>query len=254
MVWWLLRGSKQMKIMKAKDYDAMSDKACMKVIDTIKQLNNPVLGLATGSTPEGLYACLINAHKKNQVHFDKVTTFNLDEYIGLSSEDTNSYHYYMTENFFKHIDLPVERANVPKGNTGNAAQECADYEQLIHNAGYVDLQILGLGVNGHIAFNEPDTPFDSRTQVVNLTESTRDANARFFDSMADVPTQAITMGLETIMESKEIVLLVSGSKKGDALANLIHGDVTETLPASILQKHPNVTIIADEGALSKVYA
>ena len=240
-----------MEIIKTKDYDEMSKQACVKVIETIEEMHQPVLGLATGSTPEGLYKCLIDAYKRNKVHFDKVTTFNLDEYIGLSPEDKNSYHYYMNENFFKHIDLPADQANVPKGNTGNASQACEDYEQLIREAGHIDLQILGLGVNGHIAFNEPHTPFNSRTQVVDLTESTKDANARFFESMDDVPTQAITMGLESIMESREIILLVSGFKKAAALAELIHGKKTESLPASILKNHPNVTIIADEEALSK---
>lgn len=240
-----------MEIIKTKDYDAMSEKACLKVVDTIRELDHPVLGLATGSTPEGLYKCLIKAYQDKQVHFDKVTTFNLDEYIGLSPEDENSYHYYMNEKLFKKIGLPAEQANVPKGNTGDAEEACQDYEALIRGAGHIDLQILGLGVNGHIAFNEPHTPFNSRTQVVDLTPSTRDANARFFDSMVDVPTQAITMGIESIMESKEIILLASGEKKAEAVARMIHGDVSETFPASVLQRHPNVTIIADEEALSK---
>lgn len=241
-----------MEVIKTKDYEAMSEKACTIVKDAIKTKDHPVLGLATGSTPEGLYERLIQTYKTGQVSFEKVTTFNLDEYIGLSPEDENSYHYYMKEKFFKHIDLPIEQSNVPKGDTGDAGHACKDYEALIRDAGHVDLQILGLGVNGHIAFNEPGTPFDSRTQVVDLTQSTRDANARFFDSMDDVPTQAITMGIESIMESKEIILLASGMKKADAVAKLINGDVSEAFPASILQKHPNVTVIADEEALSKV--
>src|SRR5699024_2443329 len=150
-----------MKIIKTKDYDAMSEKACVKVTETIGRLEHPVIGLATGSTPEGLYECLIKAYNQGKVHFDKVTTFNLDEYIGLSSEDKNSYHYYMNENFFKHVDIPSGQTNVPKGNTGNAQQACADYEKAISDAGHVDLQILGIGENGHIAFNEPHTPFNS---------------------------------------------------------------------------------------------
>ncbi|HLQ71077.1 MAG TPA: glucosamine-6-phosphate deaminase [Bacillota bacterium] len=241
-----------MKRIKTKDYDEMSKRACRKVIEAIERSDQPVLGLATGSTPEGLYDCLIEAYKKGHVHFGNVTTFNLDEYIGLSPDDENSYHYYMNEKFFKHVGLPTSQTNVPKGNTGDNKRACEDYEALIRDAGYVDLQILGIGENGHIAFNEPGTPFESRTQVVDLTESTKNANARFFDSIEDVPTKAITMGLKSIMESKEIVLLASGVKKADAMAKLIHGDVSEAFPASILRNHPNVTIIADEDALSKV--
>lgn len=240
-----------MEIIKVKDYDAMSVKACEKVNETIKNIEHPVLGLATGSTPEGMYQRLIEAYQKNDIDFEAVTTFNLDEYLGLSEENVNSYHYYMQENFFRHIDIPGQQTNVPEGDTGDASKACTDYEELIRDAGYVDLQILGLGENGHIAFNEPHTDFKSRTHVVDLTESTRSANARFFDSMEDVPKKAITMGLESILESKEIMLLASGSKKADAVARLINGDVSEAFPASILQKHAHVTIVADEAALAK---
>lgn len=240
-----------MEVINVKDYETMSREVCGKIVDTVKLLETPVLGLATGSTPEGLYQCLIEAYQNNDVHFNHTTTFNLDEYIGLSQEDRNSYHRYMRENLFQFIDIPTGQTNIPNGNTGNAKKACADYEALIREAGYVDLQLLGIGENGHIAFNEPGASFNSRTHVVGLTESTRQANARFFDSLEDVPTQAITMGLGSIMESKEIVLLASGSKKADAVARLINGDVTEALPASILQRHSNVTIIADEAALAK---
>ncbi|RYG74381.1 glucosamine-6-phosphate deaminase [Lentibacillus lipolyticus] len=241
-----------MEIIQTPNYDVMSQRACDLLIETVQQSERPVLGLATGSTPEGLYKQLIEQYESGKVTFKQATTFNLDEYVGLTADDPNSYRYYMDNKLFHHIDLPDDRAFLPKGDASNPEQECRTYETMIQNAGQVDLQVLGLGLNGHIGFNEPGTPFDSRTHVVELDETTRQANARFFASIDDVPTRAITMGINTIMESKKIVLLVSGEKKADAVKQLVNGEVTEEFPASILQKHENVVLIGDEEALSKL--
>ncbi|SET09209.1 glucosamine-6-phosphate deaminase [Oceanobacillus limi] len=241
-----------MRIINVKDYHDMSEKASSLLLDVIENNEHPVLGLATGSTPEGLYEQLIAKNKEKVVSFQNTTTFNLDEYVGLDANDSNSYRYFMNEKLFNHIDIPLENTHVPNGVAENSEVECKEYEQAIQNADRVDVQVLGLGLNGHIGFNEPGTSFSSRTHVVELDESTRKANARFFESLEEVPTQAITMGIDTIMESKEIVLLVSGENKAEALKQLVHGEITEDFPASILQKHKNVTIIADKAASTKL--
>ncbi|RKQ32517.1 glucosamine-6-phosphate deaminase [Oceanobacillus halophilus] len=242
-----------MNIIKVKDYQEMSNRASMHLAEKIQKLDKPVIGLATGSTPEGMYQNLIEKNNKGELSFKDVTTFNLDEYVGLEKEDPNSYYFYMMDKFFNHIDVPKANVHLPNGAADDLEKECRDYEKLISDAGYVDVQVLGIGGNGHIAFNEPGTPFSSRTHVIDLDESTREANARFFNSMEEVPKQAITMGIETIMESKEIILLISGEKKADALARLIENEETsEDFPASVLRKHENVTIIADEAAMAKV--
>ncbi|UJL45354.1 glucosamine-6-phosphate deaminase [Virgibacillus sp. NKC19-16] len=241
-----------MEMIKVKNYEEMSEKVCSLLINRIQHLENPVLGLATGSTPEGLYQNLIEKNKQPEVSFENVSTFNLDEYVGLEKTDPNSYHYYMHQKLFKHIDIKSKNAHLPNGMAGDLQKECRDYEDLIRKAQSVDVQILGLGLNGHIGFNEPGTPFSSRTHVVELDESTREANARFFDSMNDVPTKAITMGIKTIMESKSIILLVSGEGKAEAVARLLNGEVSEDFPASILQNHEHVTIVGDEAALGRV--
>ncbi|HLR52098.1 MAG TPA: glucosamine-6-phosphate deaminase [Candidatus Avamphibacillus sp.] len=241
-----------MNIIKVKNYEDMSEKACELIVDKLKKLEQPVLGLATGSTPEGFYDRLIDTYKEGNISFENTTTFNLDEYVGLSKDDSQSYHYYMNERLFKHINIKEENAHVPKGDTENLEEECKRYEQLIQDAGGVDLQLLGLGTNGHIAFNEPGSSFQSRTQVVDLTESTIQANSRFFERKEDVPTKAVSMGIGSILESDEIVMLVSGESKAEALAQMINGEITEDCPATALQNHNNVTVIADEAALKKV--
>lgn len=241
-----------MKIIKVKDYQEMSEVAAKRVINKVKEIDQPILGLATGSTPEGLYQNLIEANKNNDVSFKDVTTFNLDEYIGLSSDDPNSYNHFMEEKLFKHIDIDRKNTHLPNGVATDIEKECADYEALIKESGKINLQILGLGTNGHIAFNEPGTSFSSRTQETALVEATIEANSRFFDKKEDVPTHAITMGIESIMESEEIILLASGKNKAEAIKQLVEGEVTEDFPASILQKHPNATIIIDEDAASEL--
>ncbi|WP_121640163.1 glucosamine-6-phosphate deaminase [Virgibacillus sp. Bac330] len=237
-----------MELMKVRNYEELSERVGEMVIEKVNALEKPVLGLATGSTPEGLYEYLINQYKAEKVSFEHVVTFNLDEYVGLEKEDINSYNYYMNEKLFKHIGIPAHQTYLPNGNALDLNEEAINYEKRIKQAGNIDLQILGLGLNGHIGFNEPGTPFTSRTHIVQLDESTRQANARFFISLDEVPTQAITMGIETIMESEQIVLLVSGEGKAGALKRVVNGEVSEEFPASILQKHNNVIIIADEAA------
>lgn len=241
-----------MEIISVKDYKEMSEKACELVMETISSLEQPVLGLATGSTPEGLYHSMIQKNKEDRISFKNVVTFNLDEYVGLKSDNPNSYRYYMDDKLFNYIDIKKENTHVPNGIAEDIVNESSVYEELIQNYGSIDLQILGIGLNGHIGFNEPGTSFTSRTHIVELDESTRQANARFFDSIDDVPTQALTMGIGTIMDSKKIVLLVSGENKADTVERLVSGEVSEDFPASILKEHADVTIIADEAALSKV--
>jgi len=239
-----------MKIVKVSDYQEMSEWAGKQVVQKVNELSKPILGLATGSTPEGLYQYLIDAYKNEEVSFKNVTTFNLDEYIGLDSDDPNSYRYFMNEKLFNHIDIDPSNVHLPNGVADDLEKECKDYEAAIKEVGAIDLQILGLGVNGHIAFNEPGTSFESRTQITDLVEETIEANSRFFDNKEDVPTQAITMGIKTIMESKEIILLASGENKAQAVKQLIEGEVTESFPASILHHHPQVTIVIDQAAAS----
>lgn len=241
-----------MEIIKVKDYEEMSEKAANIVVEDMKNLERPVIGFATGSTPIGLYSCLVKKYQQKEVSFKNATTFNLDEYVGLPKENKNSYHYYMQENLFQHIDVRPENVHIPNGMAKDLEQECMTYDRLI-SKNKIDIQILGLGLNGHIGFNEPGTSFKSRTHIVKLDQSTRKANARFFQSIDEVPTEAITMGIETIMESKKLLLLVSGKEKADALARLLGtSDISEEFPASILRQHNDVTVIADEEALKKI--
>lgn len=241
-----------MKIVRTNNYEEMSKLAAKMVISTIK--NNPklTLGLATGSTPINLYKEMIQDHQKNGTSYRDIHTVNLDEYIGLSKVHPSSYYFFMKSQLFDHIDIPAENINIPSGTSENLEEECEQYEQIIRQLGGIDLQILGIGPNGHIAFNEPGTSFESRTHIVSLTESTIQANSRFFEAIDQVPTKAISMGLKTIFESKEIILLASGASKAMAMRDLINGPVNEQFPASILKNHPNATIIADHDALQLV--
>ncbi|PLS02074.1 glucosamine-6-phosphate deaminase [Neobacillus cucumis] len=237
-------------MIEVQNYDEMSQKAAGYIIDKVCQYPNIKLGLATGGTPIGTYKNLIADHQKNRTSYRKVTTFNLDEYIGLSGNDKNSYRYFMNEQLFNHIDIDKNNTYVPLGDSKDAEKECLRYEELIEKKGGIDLQILGIGSNGHIGFNEPGTSFYAATQVIQLAPSTREANARFFKHVEDVPTKAITMGISTIMKSKEILLLVSGESKKDAMNKLFNEEISENFPASILKNHPCVTIIADKAAVS----
>ncbi|HLR60041.1 MAG TPA: glucosamine-6-phosphate deaminase [Pseudogracilibacillus sp.] len=241
-----------MKIIKTNNYDELSKKGAELLIEEIKKVERPVIGLATGSTPEGLYNEIIKFHKKTKYSFKNVYSFNLDEYIGLAEDNENSYHYYMNEKLFNHIDIPLAQAYVPDGMAEDLKSECTRYEEAIKALGGIDIQLLGLGVNGHIGFNEPGTSFDSRTQIITLEKSTRNANAHFFSSGGEVPEKAISMGVQSIMDTKKIVLLVSGKNKAAALKRFLTEDVTEDFPATILHKHHDVTVIADKEALSEL--
>lgn len=242
--------SDDLKLVEAKDYKEMSRIAGEIVLARIKKKRDSVLGLATGSTPVGLYQYMIESYKSGSVRFKDVNTFNLDEYVGLHPSHPNSYHYFMRTELFDHVDIPHSHMHIQDGEAEDMETECVRYEELIAQTGGIDLQILGIGMNGHIGFNEPKTPFTSKTHVVQLTESTRLANQRFFDSLDAVPTHAITMGIDTIMRSREILLLISGKSKAEILSRLLRESITEDIPASILKSHPNVTLIADREALS----
>jgi glucosamine-6-phosphate deaminase len=238
------------KIIEVSGYKQMSERAAQHVIEKVRNSGCLTLGLATGGTPKGLYGELIEDHHANGTSYKCVNSFNLDEYIGLTKEDPNSYYQYMCSNLFSYIDIPLSQTHIPSGMADDAAEECRRYENMIDEAGGIDLQILGIGENGHIGFNEPGTSFQSGTHIVDLTESTREANARYFDSLEEVPHQAITMGISSIMKSREILLLVSGESKREAMKKLIENEVSESFPASILKEHPKVTVIADSDALA----
>lgn len=243
-----------MNIIKAKDYADMSRKAANIISAQIIMKPDCVLGLATGSTPIGTYKQLIDWYNKGDLDFSKVSSVNLDEYRGLSHSDPQSYYYFMHENLFRHVNIREDATHVPDGTDPNAARACAAHEQIIRSLGGIDLQLLGLGNNGHIGFNEPGVAFEKETHCVDLTKSTIEANSRFFASIDDVPTQAYTMGIRSIMMAKKILVVVNGENKADAVANSFFGPVTPQVPASILQMHPDVTVVADEAALSKAPA
>lgn len=238
-----------MKIIRTEDYAEMSLQAGKLMAEKIRSNPRITLGLATGSTPKGLYQYLIKDHQENGTSYQDVKSVNLDEYIGLPANDVNSYLYFMRENFFNHVDINQNQTYVPNGAASDLDQECVRYEALIKELGGVDLQILGIGQNGHIGFNEPGTAFTTRTHIVTLDESTRQANSRFFNSIDEVPTHALSMGIASILDSKEIILLASGEAKAKALAQLMNEGISEDFPASALKNHPNVTIIADKDAL-----
>ncbi|MFS0636483.1 glucosamine-6-phosphate deaminase [Mesobacillus foraminis] len=239
-----------MNIKIVKDYQEMSRRAAEYISEKVQRFPSIKLGLATGGTPEGTYKKLIEDHRNSRTSYRDVTTFNLDEYIGLSGNHPNSYRFYMKDHLFDHINIVPANTHIPKGDAGDSEEECERYEKLLAENGGIDLQILGIGKNGHIGFNEPGTSFQSKTHVVPLTSSTREANARYFNSMEEVPSHAITMGIGTIMKSREILLLVSGEAKKDAFTKLMNSEPDERFPASVLLRHPNVTIIADEAAAS----
>jgi len=223
------------------------------IIASLVQTNPRVkLGLATGSTPVGVYQRLIELYKKGVVSFKLASSYNLDEYIGLPEDHPESYRRFMNEKLFNHIDMPLENTHVPSGNSSNAQQAADEYNRLLDEAGQVDLQLLGLGHNGHIGFNEPDEDLQGQTHVVTLDELTRQANARFFDSIDDVPTHAITMGIGSILKAKQILLMAKGKDKAEIVAKALKGPITTKCPASFLQTHPNVVVILDQEAGSLV--
>ncbi len=235
-------------VIKVKDYEEASDKAFEVMKDFIKP--GKVLGLATGSTPIGLYQRMVKDHEENGTSYKEIKTFNLDEYVGLPISHPESYYAFMHRNLFDHIDIPEENTHVPSGLGEDLEAQAAAYDAMIAKDP-VDIQLLGIGSDGHIAFNEPGTAFDSPTHVTDLAESTIKDNCRFFDNdISKVPTQAVTQGIGTIMKAKNILLIATGANKAQAVKDMINGPVDEACPASILQKHDNVTIIVDEAAAS----
>ena len=239
-----------MRIYREKDYDAMSRRAATIIAAQIVAKPDCVLGLATGSSPVGTYKNLVAWNKQGDISFKEVRSVNLDEYYGLSGDHDQSYRYFMQTNLFDHVDIVPENTNVPNGLAQDPAAEGERYEALVASLGYADLQLLGMGRNGHIGFNEPCGEFPLITHLVDLTESTIEANARFFSSADDVPKQALSMGIGTIMKARKILVVVSGEDKADAVAKAVQGPIAPEVPASILQLHPDVTIVGDEAALS----
>ena len=243
-----------MRIYLEKDYAAMSRRAANIIAAEIHKNPACVLGLATGSTPVGTYQQLIEMNKAGDISFKEVTTVNLDEYKGLSGEHDQSYRYFMNDNLFNHVDIDKDFTFVPNGLAEDAEAECAEYDEIVEALGYADLQLLGIGHNGHIGFNEPDSVFTKATHVVDLTDSTIDANTRFFANRDEVPRQALTMGMGCIMNAARVLLIASGAGKADAVYNTVCGAIDPQCPASILQLHPDVVIVGDEAALSKLIA
>ncbi|MDO4326329.1 MAG: glucosamine-6-phosphate deaminase [bacterium] len=241
-----------MRLIKTKNYEQMSRQAANIIAAQIISKPDCVLGLATGSTPIGMYQRLIEMYNEGDLDFSSVKTANLDEYKGLTRDNDQSYYYFMYNNLFKHVNINLENTNIPNGTEPDAQKECSRYDKVIADLGGVDLQLLGLGRNGHIGFNEPTDHFVKGTQCVDLQESTIDANKRFFEDISQVPRQAYTMGIGIIMSAKKILLIANGADKADALQKAILGPITPQVPASILQLHPDVTIIAEETALSKM--
>lgn len=241
-----------MKIYAAKDYADLSRKAANIISAQVIMKPDAVLGLATGSTPVGAYRQLIEWYQKGDVNFSQVSSVNLDEYQGLSGEHDQSYRYFMDNNFFNHVDIKKENTNVPNGLAENAEEECLRYNNVIKSLGGIDLQLLGIGENGHIGFNEPGSAFEKETHLVTLTDHTRECNARFFAGLEEVPTHAFTMGIKSIMSAKKVLLLATGEKKANALYDSFFGPVVPGVPASILQLHNDCIVIGDEAALSLI--
>ena len=241
-----------MRIIKVKDYKDMSRKAANILSAQLIMKPDCVLGLATGSSPIGTYQQLIDRYEKGDLDFSEVKSVNLDEYKGLSKDNDQSYYYFMVQNLFKHVNINLDNTNIPDGQAKDSDAECARYNQVIQSMGGVDLQLLGLGRNGHIGFNEPDEVFEKETHLVKLAQSTIEANSRLFDNPKDVPQYAYTMGIQNIIQAKKIVVIVSGEDKANAVKEAFYGPITSKVPASILQLHGDVTVICDEAALSKV--
>ena len=241
-----------MKIIRTKDYKEMSRKAANLISAQILLKPNCVLGLATGSTPIGIYDQLVEWYQKEDLDFSLVKTVNLDEYKGMTRENEQSYYYFMHHHLFDRVNIDKSNTHVPNGMMKDTEEECVRYEELIESVGGVDLQLLGLGRNGHIGFNEPAPYFPKATHCVDLTESTIEANKRFFASADEVPRQAFTMGIGTIMKAEKILVVANGEDKADAVAKMVCGEIKPEVPASVLQLHKDVILVADEAALSKL--
>jgi glucosamine-6-phosphate deaminase len=232
-----------MNIIQAKDYIDLSRKAANIISAQVILKKNSVLGLATGSSPVGTYNQLIDWYNKGDIDFSNVISINLDEYIGLDKNNDQSYRYFMNHNLFNHINISLKNTHLPSGTAIDMNDECKRYEALIQSVGGIDLQLLGIGHNGHIGFNEPGQAFEKTTHIVELGASTIQANARYFSSIDEVPKQAITMGMKSIMQAKKILLIASGADKKDIVEKALYGPITPNVPASILQLHPDLTVI-----------
>jgi len=239
-----------MRIIVVDNYEEMSKRAALMIASQVTLKPDSVLGLATGDTPSGMYKELIKLYNKKEVDFKEVRTFNLDEYYGLNPENSQSYYKYMMNNLFNSINISTENINMPDGMAKDVNDFCVLYEKKIKTLGGIDMQVLGIGGNGHIGFNEPNVNFEAQTHLVNLDEQTIEANSRFFKSIEDVPVQAISMGIKTIMNSKKIILLANGLNKAEAIEKAVKGKINPSIPASILQLHNDVTIIIDKEAAS----
>lgn len=241
-----------MRIIVCKNYEEMSQKAAQMIAGQINLKPNSILGLATGSTPEGMYKELREMYDRNLVDFSQVSSFNLDEYYQLPKENDQSYDYFMRQHLFDHVNIKRENVNLPNGMTDNVEEECTSYDKRIAQAGGIDIQVLGIGHNAHIGFNEPSSNFEAGTNLVDLKESTIEANSRYFASADEVPKKALTMGIGSIMKSKKILLLASGEGKAEAIYKTVCKEVTPEVPGSILQFHSDVVLIIDEAAASKL--
>ena len=236
-----------MKIIVVENYEEMSERGAEIIAEVIKTNPNATLGLATGSSPIGLYKRLISQYEQGEISFKDIHTVNLDEYVGLNGENNQSYRYFMNNQLFNHVDIDKNNTHVPCGVAEDMEKECERYTQIIRDNPQ-DIQLLGLGSDGHIGFNEPGSPFDGHTHIVELEESTIKDNARLFDKIEDVPKSAITMGIADVMQAKSVLLIANGANKAQAVKAMIQGEVTEDCPASILQRHNNVTVIIDKEA------
>jgi glucosamine-6-phosphate deaminase len=240
-----------MKLVICKNYDEVSQEAANVVARLVKENPKCVLGLPTGSTPLGLYRRLIEMHQNGELDFSGVTTFNLDEYYPISKNNPQSYHFFMYDNFFNHINIKKENVHILNGEAADPDKECENYERLIEKSGGIDLQVLGIGQNGHIGFNEPDKSLKSTTHLTYLTQNTIDANSRFFENKDEVPKRSLTMGIGSILKAKSIIVLASGKGKANAVCELLKGDITTQNPSTILNAHGNVALFADSEALAR---
>lgn len=241
-----------MEVIVKSSYQEVSELASKYIIDAIKIKDNSIIGLPTGETPIGMYKAIVDEFNKGNISFKNVTTFNLDEYIGLEKTDKNSYYHFMNEHLFSKVDINRENIYIPNGMTNDIEQECISYEKKLKEANYMDILFVGIGKNGHIGFNEPSDCFEPNTHQVELKASTITANSRFFDNVEDVPRSAITMGIKTIFSAKKIILIASGASKSQAIAKTVSGKITPQVPASILQLHDNVTVIIDRDAAEEL--
>lgn len=248
--WYENGKGKNVKVLVCKDYETLSKRAAGILAGVINSKKEPVLGLATGSSPVGTYKELIKLYEDGLLDFTYVRTYNLDEYYPLEPTNDQSYHYFMNVNLFDHVNIDKNNVHVPDGNSPDMKEASESYEAMLNEIGGVDIQVLGIGGNGHIGFNEPCDTFVGPTHVVELTQSTIEANSRFFEKIEDVPTKAISMGIGSIMKAKKILLVANGQGKADAIKKTLEGPITPWVPASILQLHPDVTIIVDEAAAS----